>query len=390
MREASRGLVIVLLSVLWGCGGIIPKPTPTPTPTPTPDPCAGSEIADWPWCHKLEPPAHCGRCKHQPPGEVCPIPAPGCEWPEPQCQTFTDRGGTERVRSGQCDCYFGDVWTPCEPELPPNTGECFKFPQGVPDADFTGGETLSTLGTQVNAAIERKTLCATRTECVISVQPDEYYWEITEELRSVGLWAGRHDDTPPGASDEIAVATACEGWWQSYHILNFGGNGVNKVVWSPGSARPAYKIDPKWCPTDCGQEPPEPQACPSPHPDMSKMKFRYGEHNGLLDTTLTTDGQPEYCASVGFCCTPGSPSNDCDDPQCIPRGGCPVRPECGPNDPADAICHQRAACEAELCDQQWECNGEPDNEGNPAQSTCRGHWKTWCANAPSVVAEGDR
>jgi hypothetical protein len=48
-------------------------------------------------------------------------------------------------------------------------------------------------------------------------------------------------------------------------------------------------------------------------------------------------------------------------------------------------------CEAELCGQKWECNGEPypPYRGNPAQSDCRGHWKTWCENAPTV-AEGDR
>jgi hypothetical protein len=335
----------------------------------------------------------CGQCKHQPPGEQCPIAAPECELPQPQCETFTDRGGTFRTRSGQCDCYFGQVWTPC-PEPPPNVGECYHFPQGVPESDFTGGPTTSVLGTQVNAAIERVTRCPKGTDCPTGMGADEFFGKVNAELRSTGLWAGRHDDEPPGASDEIAVATSCEGWWESYHIYNYGGG---KVVWSPGAARPAYKIDPKWCPTDCGgttPPPTEPEECPQPHPDMAKMKFNASEHNGILDTTLTTVGQPAYCASIGFCCMPGTgtPPNTCDSPGCTPRGGCPVRPECAPDSPPDAICHDRAACEEFLCDQKWECNGQPAEgwRGNPAQSNCRGHWKTWCANSPNVVREGDR
>ena len=54
---------------------------------------------------------------------------------------------------------------------------------------------------------------------------------------------------------------------------------------------------------------------------------------------------------------------------------------------------ERPICEAELCDQKWECNGEPVPgwRGNPAQTDCEGHYKTWCsAPGSTAVLEGDR
>lgn len=116
-----------LILLMGGCGGVFPPPDPPP-PTPPPDPCAGSPVENWPWCHEMDPPGTCGHCKHQPPGEECPIPAPECPeppppLPEPQCPTFINRGGFVDVQSGVCDCYLGQVWQPC-PEPPPPVGEC--------------------------------------------------------------------------------------------------------------------------------------------------------------------------------------------------------------------------------------------------------------------------
>ena len=401
-RSSSKWLLGALsLLLLTSCAWPPWNPGPTPTPTPPPVPYIPPAEEQ---CHLMTPPAM-ANCYDNPPngesfpewdpnwGYVCALPQGGTTrvglpdqcpvappLPQPQCETFVNRGGQVAVRmgSGACDCYIGhEPQPPCEPP----TGECI-FPQGVPEGDFTGGETSTLLGTQVNAAMERVTGCPKGTNCSTGMGADEFFDAVNSELRSTGLCAGRHKDSPPGASDEIAVATECTGWWEGYHVYNYGGG---KVVWSPGAGRPRWKIDPKWC---AGTGPPDPPSgeCPAPHPDTTRMKFQSSEQGSHLDTTWITVNQPGYCASIGYCCMPGTgtPPNTCDSPGCIPRGGCPVR---GDGDPI------RATCESELCDQKWECNGEPGPpyRGNPAQTDCRGHYKTWCsANGSTAVLEGDR
>jgi hypothetical protein len=322
-----------------------PNPTPTPEPTPTPDPCTPLEV---PWCHETEPPMHCGECQHQPPEEECPIMAPPCAPPEPQCPTFTDRGGTLRLlrhlpaeasARGEepCDCYMGQVWMPCPVEPPPAEG-C-TFPQGVPESDFTGGATTHVLGTQVNAAMERLTGCMTGTTCKLDMGADEWFAKVTAELRSTGLCAGRHNETPPGATDEIAVATSCTGWWEGYHVYNYGGR---SVVWSPGAARPSWKIDPRHCDEE-PEPPPGNHGCPEPLPprDVPPSKTNAHHYQGKVDTTAVSHGC-DFCASIGFCCMPGTGvNNECGSPGCVPRCDCPPRPEGHPD---------RYACETYFYD----------------------------------------
>lgn len=363
-------LPFVLLGVLMlpGCPGGGPGPQPSPPP---PWQCE----LDMPGCHETDPPQQCSSeespCWHNPTGspEHCEE-APKCEeppveLPEPQCTQFMDRGGTVRPLGESCDCYFGHAWNPCESE------ECV-FPQGVPEGEFVEGGTTHVLGTQVNAAMERVTRCQTGTNCDAGPSADEFFDQVNAELRAQGLCAGRHNDSPPGASDEIAVATACTGTWESYHVYNYGGG---KVVWSPGAARPSYRIPEKYCgPAPPTPTPPPAGGCPAPHPDLSRMKFKSKEDGSHLDTTWTTVNQEPFCAEIGM-----SPMEDG-----TLRAGCPVRPE-GHVD--------RATCEAVLCDQKWECNGEPypPYRGNPAQTDCRGHYKTRCsAPGSTAVLEGDR
>ena len=360
-----------------------PNPEPTPTPTPTPPPWECS--LPYPGCHEYDPPLQCSSedkpCWHNPTQnpEHCEE-APKCEdpepppLPEPQCVQFVDRGGSLRPLGESCDCYFGHAWNPCDPV------EGCTFPQGVPESDFTSGPTTHILGTQVNAALERTGLCPVGSDCNAGPSADDFFDTVNADLRSTGLCAGRHKENPPGASDEIAVATSCTGWWEGYHVYNYGGG---KIVWSPNAARPSWKIDPKWCE---GGVPPPSGECDLPHPDLTKMKFNSSEQGSHLDTTWITNYQPDYCASIGYCCMPGTgtPPNTCGSPGCVPRGGCPVR---GDGDP------EREVCEAELCDQKWECNGEPypPYRGNPAQTDCRGSYKTYCANpAATTVLEGTR
>jgi hypothetical protein len=248
--------------------------------------------------------------KHWPPDYECPVLTDLCEvpLPDPQCPRFTNRGGEEQCQSDACGCYCGEEWVECEE---PPTGECF-FPQGVPPDEYEKGATTYVLGNQVNAVMERLAGCSVGTRCQTGMEADEWFDAVNAELRAAGLCAGRHNETPPGATDEIAVATSCTGWWEGYHIYNYG---QGLVVWSPGAARPSWKIDPRHCgdPT----EPPPAGECPEPHPDTDRMKFKCREHHGILDCTWVTVGQPDYCASVGYCCMPGTP-NDCDDPACVP------------------------------------------------------------------------
>jgi hypothetical protein len=397
----KRYFAVLALAVLVGCG-LIPPPEPPVNPCdkctpeqecvdgtcvdplpPYTDSCQALLDEGMPWC---EPGTPCGDCVHNPTSDPrhceklqdCVEPPPVL--PEPQCPKFTDRGGTERCQSDACECYCDERYVPCENE------EC-AFPQGIDNEHFTAVPNPGTYGSVVNKAMAELSGCAVGTDCPITFHPDKWMGLVCEVLCvQYGLNCGRHDDTPPGATDQISVKKGdfCDGkLHENYQIYNYGGK---KVRWAPGGTQDAWLVD-----CDEGMPPPEPEPdCPLPHPDMNKMKFNAHEKGNHLDTTLTTVGQPEYCESIGFCCMPGT--GGCGEDSCIPRGGCPVRPECGPEVPADAICHDRFACEQELCGQKWECNGAPMEgwRGNPAQTNCKGHYKTWCSNAPNIVLEGDR
>jgi len=366
---------------LPGCPGPGPGPGPEPTPTPTPWECQ----LQMPGCHEYDPPLSCSStatpCWHNPTSNPqhceeapkCDDPAP---LPQPQCEQFTDRGGNVRPLAESCDCYFGQAWNPCPSE------DC-SFPQGQDD-NLTKGPVMRLYAPTVNTAMRELTGCDIGTDCPTGMEPDEWMHAVIDAVKTTGLCAGRHIDTTPGGTDEIAVAARCDGWWEGYKIYNYGGG---KVIWSPNADRPAWKLnDPSACSPGPGPTPtptPPPSGdCPAPHPDLDGMQFKCREHNGILDCTWVTVNQVDFCGSVGYCCMPNSGTNDCDDPACIRRGGCPVR---GDGDP------ERAACEAELCDQKWKCNGAPfpPYNGNPAQSNCRGHWETFCTNAPTY-AEGNR
>jgi hypothetical protein len=364
----------LLVGLLPGCG-LIPKP-PNPTPTPTPTPPPWECPLQMPRCDQTDPPQQCSSeaspCWHNPTSNPqhceeaprCEVPPPP-ELPEPQCPTFTDRGGTLRVSGEACDCYFGQAWNPCPA---PTCG----FPQGIPNEQFTSVENPGTLGTIVNATMAEMTGCAVGTDCPITVEPDDWMHAVCDRLCARGLNCGRHIDKTPGGTDQISVieGSFCEGKaHQNYQVLNYGGK--KKVRWAPGGTQDAWIVE-------CSPTPPPPPPptgdCPLPHPNLDSMKFKCGEHNGILDCTWVTVAQEPFCREIGM-----SPMADG-----TPRAGCPVRPE-GNDD--------RAVCEAELCVQKWECNGQPAKpyKGNPAQSNCRGHWKTWCsAPGSTAVLEGDR
>jgi len=312
--------------------------------------------------------------KHWPAEEECPLLTKPCgappPLPQPQC-----------LGDSHCDCYVGQDWLPCQEPPPSDCG----FPQGAPNSDFTGTTNPGTFGSVVNSVMADLSGCAVGTDCPITFGPDPWMALVCDRLCEIGLNCGRHDDEPPGATDQISVkrGSFCDGKaHENYQIYNYGGK---KVRWAPGGQQDGWILNPNS--EACqGAPPPPPQDCPPPHPDLTRMKFQKHEKGSHLDTTWITVGQPNFCAKIGYCCMPGtgSPPNTCGSPGCIPRGGCPVR---GDGNPI------RPKCEAELCNQKWTCNGQawPPYRGNPAQTDCRGHYKTWCsASGSTAVLEGDR
>ena len=366
-----RQMLLLLSLVVVGCSWLPwpPKPTPTPTPPPPAWECplempecgAVGQTCSTPespcWHNPTTNPEHCEEAP------ACPPPPPACPEECPEGQHCVDPN-------------VGCVPEPVDPEPEPDCG----FPQGAPNSDFTSTENPGTFGSVVNSVMADMTGCAVGTDCPITFGPDPWMAMVCERLCEAGLNCGRHNNTPPGATDQISVkrGSFCDGLLhENYQVYNYGGA---KVRWAPGGTQDGWILDPNS--SVCQQEPPPPSGdCPLPHPDVTSMKFKTKEAGNHLDTTWTTVSQEPFCREIGL-----SPMADG-----TPRAGCPVRPECGSSDPPDAICHDRAACEAELCDQKWECNGEPYPgwRGNPAQTDCSGHWKTYCANAPTV-AEGNR
>ena len=321
----KRLYLLFLLSVLGGifflsasCAWLPGPPDPTPTPTPPPWECE----LDMPYCHETDPPQQCSSeespCAHNPSttpehceeAPRCATPPPP-ELPQPQCMTFTDRGGTFRTRSGQCDCYFGQAWSPCEPEPPP-TG-CVSEPNLVAITCFAEEfrnevkKATDTLGDLTGG------------------DPQENLRKVAEQLRI----------QMPGrcviAGIEAVFIVRDDGKYEENHTVFFGNGG-----WT-GSGYGKY-IGCHYDVTGGGTPPPtEPPtgACPAPHPNLTGMKFKQEEKGNHLDTTWVTVNQEPFCAEIGM-----SPMDNG-----TLRAGCPVRPE--GND-------ERGPCEAELCDQKWE------------------------------------
>jgi len=391
-------ITAMITGAVIGCGGWTP-PGPPVNPCDQCDPetqyCDDGQCVDkyteecqalldqgLPWC---APGTTCGECVHNPSADPrhCEKLASCTEppLPEPQCPQFTDRGGTLRLlratpdlTKDPCDCYLGEEWIPCDDPV------ACGFPQGIPNEKFTLVQNPGRYGSVVNSVMAELTGCAVGTDCPITFGPDPWMKLVCDSLCEKGFNCGRHNDTPPGATDQISVKQGdfCDGQLhENYQIYNYGGK---KVRWAPGGQQDGWLVE-------CdGSTPPPVGDCTQPHPDVTRMQLKCREHNGILDCTWVTVNQPDFCGSIGYCCMPGSPCgcNECGVPGCTPRGGCPVR---GDGDP------ERDVCEAELCDQKWTCNGEPypPYKGNPAQSDCRGNWVTWCSAPGSTArAEGHR
>jgi len=285
---------------------------------------------------------------------VCPIPAPWCDEVGQQCSTPESPCVHNPTDDPEHCELAADCAEPPPPEPPPEPppGGCVDEPALVATTCF---------------AEEFRNEVKKATDALGDLtggDPQKNLVKVAEQLRT----------QMPGrcviAGIEAVFIVRDDGKYEENHTVFFGTGG-----WT-GSGYGKYI----GCHYAVGGPPPVPPPsgeCPAPHPDLARMKFKSTEHNGNLDTSWVTVDQEPYCREIGM-----SPMADG-----TLRAGCPVRPEGGEGS------EERAPCEAELCDQKWECNGQPypPYKGNAAQSNCRGHWKTWCsAEGSTAVLEGDR
>ena len=351
----------------------------------------------------------------------------GCSWlpspgppeppgdPEPQCATFTDRGGTLRPLDGACDCYIGQDFVECpewECEInlpychettPPMTcGPCVHNPTGTPEhcekapdcaeppppppppdplpipgcffpPDHDGRWVSHTAGNTGFYTKYKEAVLTVGDRC--GEDFDESLALIAEELRNLGLCA------KGPAADSVSIQRGNTKWYEEWHAVYYGVDHNTGLTGCTINGRGAYKTLWEWTgPMNTPPPPPPPSDCPVV-PDSCGEVIKLQKHNGYWDSSYNVTSCCEHCKSIGYCCMPNSPTNDCDDPACTRRCGCPILPEGHP---------ARPACEAELLDQQWWCDGAPipHRGNNPAQANCLGHVKT-CSADGRVCNEAD-
>lgn len=399
MRNLRLAILAVAALSTFGCAslcdllGCQPNPNPTPTPTPTPTPKPTPAPAEQ--CHLMDPPAVCG-CYDNPPNgeafpeweanwgyvcctpegtvrvgtpEACPTePAP---LPQPQCPTFVNRGGLVDLMNDACDCYAGEQWIPCDPQPPSGC----TFPQGVPEDHFTHHPDFpNTLGSTVNGVMSNLSGCSVGSDCPLPYEPDEWMGMVNERLREMGYCAGRHNETPPGATDQISVSNAgsfCDIPSQNFQIYNYGGN---KARWSPGAYQGAWEILPQDCAT--GPEPPVGD-CPAPIPPKVG-KFNVKPHGNWIDATSKYyNGQAQRwdgTTIAGYCAAIQNPNL-----------WCPARNE---GNEFRQVCDRVGVSGSDTGKPLWRASqgGVTVNPNNDWQAKCNGNcdWIEACATDGSV------
>lgn len=345
MTRLSFGLVSLCL--IWSCNGGGPGPQPTPEPTATPWECPLAV----PGCHETDPPQTCSSeafpCWHNPTQdpEHCEF-APDCSdspLPQPQCATFTDRGGNLRTLAGDpCGCWEGEIWAgDCE-------GGCViesnlvAIDCPVPGAKFQGEVKIATdtLGDLRGRPPQEN----------LSKLADQLVVQMPNRCTIGGI--------------EAVFIQRDDGSYEENHAVFFG-NGA----WT-NSGRGAFI----GCHEDTGNptEPPSGQ-CVDPDPTGLEAEFNLKPHGQLWDSTYRVRNRA-YCDAV---CSPTEP-----DVCFAGRNACPLRME---GDPEREVCERQ-----EIGDQQWWCNGSPidPEDHNSAQARCHGHVKT-CTENGRTCAEAD-
>lgn len=257
-------------------------------------------------------------------------------------------------RHGQTKAQAEATWallrTPCVDVPVPE----HRFPQGVPEEDFTRHTSKPRFADAVNQAMADLSGCAVRqASCVHGRDPWVWLLEVAGELRKRGLWAGQHVE---GKTDEIAVSDSCTGEWDGDHITTFGdpamvvwvsvppvpcagsseggepcnANGCGCPAVGPGAYRGGWSITPNHCPA----EPPPTSAC-LPCPPLGKI-----EAHNVGQARVVVDSTPKQCSdnAWGQRCSTGS--------GCVPGGA--------EDNPA-----QRQACEQQWGPYTWSIDGAP-------------------------------
>jgi len=143
----------------------------------------------------------------------------------------------------------------------------------------------------VNDAVSAATGCPVGSTCELpGVGPNQLFEVVTQRLRDMGLCAGRHDETNPGGSDEIAVAESCLGPWQGYHIYAYTGY----AKWSPASYTGDWTIKP----VHCKDAPPPPAECPNSMFEWRVKVYPWGHPYEAARLDFTPYADPNWCRQV--------------------------------------------------------------------------------------------
>ena len=182
----------------------------------------------------------------------------------------------------------------CGP-APPPTG-C-SFPQGLDDRITLAPNNGANPGdhiVELDLAMARVTGCVVRQEpCLIGMTADQFFEATCVELRAQGYCCGRHNNMPPGASDQISVKAEdfCDGGiHENYRIVT---PREDAVRWSRQAKLHAWNVD---CPRDPG-------VCGTPTPPPLHH-FR-GPAEKPCSGSQCCDATPyvcdqAYCRVVGF------------------------------------------------------------------------------------------
>ncbi len=372
-----RFAVVVLAGLLLSCGSWPPGgggPPTEPTPPPPDENPIPSESEQ---CHLT---GASFSCYDNPPdgesfemwlpnwGYVCP-PIDGVttrvgvpencpaipELPQPQCDSFTDRGGTVRVLDDVCNCYLQEEWIECPVEPSPGPGVCRDveatlvpsqgcsqtFRANVKAATLTLGD-LTGNHPQENL----KTLAAT----------------LIEQNEGMCAFGGI----------EAVFILRNDGRWEENHAVFFGDGG-----WTNNGFGVYKGCHEDTDPTEPPEPPdPGPVVCADPNPRGRPARFnmkRVGNLNKI--ETNYQISERAYCLET---CSPIEPD------VCFERDNCPVRFEGDP---------ERVPCERDpdvIGVQKWWCDGtpiEPSNETG-SQAICSGQAKT-CTEDGDTCGEID-
>jgi len=295
------------------------------------------------------------------------------------------------VKSWHPDWECPKLTEPCEAEPPPVDPSCPQgFPQGQND-DMTGGPVLTDWADTVDVAMQELTGCAIGDwTCSTGMEPDEWMHAVIEKIKLTGLCAGRHIDTTPGGTDEIAVTDNCAGWWEGYKIYNYTPG--QRLIWSAQGKRPAWKLnDPSVCgnPTEPPVDPPpggvvcvDPEL-PWHERDKYKLKCPGGNPNAKWCDSVPSCHGHDFCVEIGMPTMPDGVT---------PRWDCPPRPEGAP-DRQDCESVFNGGKDGPPGDPIWTSDGEivmrerPDGSINRAMAyTPDGTWIRVC-NADGVCGQ---